>query len=62
MEELKWIANIRDPELKDREGMTEIEWKRHLAYVNLMTKGEPKASRTYSSEELSMLGMIGLYE
>lgn len=62
MDELKWVSNIRDPELNDRAGMDEDEWKDHLAYVNALIKGKPKASRTYTSSELECLGLIGLYE
>jgi len=71
----RWLSNIYNPNLPDAEryltysisamqnGGASIrrEWQEHLNWINQNLLGEPKATKTYTSKELALQGMVGLY-
>ena len=47
---------LRNPNVKEQ------EWKDHLDFVAQHVISEPKATHKYTSEQLSQMGIIGLYK
>jgi len=49
------------PALRDAK-VKEQEWKDHLDFVEQHVIGEPKATHKYTAQQLSKMGIIGLYK
>lgn len=71
----KFLSNIYNPHSKDAErylthshtdmfngpSAMKAAWDRHLSWINSNVIDKPKATDTYTVEQLEAMGMVGVY-
>jgi len=68
----EFVCNVVDPDRSDAKakfldlpihnGHEEMDWRSHLAWIEDFVRGQPKATKKHSTEQLAESGLIGLYE
>lgn len=58
---MEWLSNIYDPLKPDAQARLGKQWKRHLDWHSEHIVGRPKATERYTTEQLEVMGMIGIY-